>query len=262
MKLLSVWVIVGLLWVGTQPQDRLRSVPISTNKDEGAAIAKTTDRHERWSNRWTMERSTLDEKPVLFFTEQGSGLHSPFKEQVRWTIETWWTNNGTLKPLRSRSRYSDSQGKELLREAYEFDWMRGQVRFEKMDLKSGKTKTETLSVPPDTLTVDGIAGVLRALDFAKTQVFSAHLLTHEPKVYEITLEVRGKQMVQTTKGTVQAYKVELVPHLGLLNVLRFLYPKTYFWFSVDPSHEWIRYEGLENGPGTPEILMEVPRSGN
>lgn len=54
-----------------------------------------------------------------------------------------------------------------------------------------------------------------------------------------------------------AYKVELVPHLGLLSPFRIFYPKTYFWFRAQEPHAWIRYAGLENGPGSPEIVLEL-----
>jgi len=39
--------------------------------------------------------------------------------------------------------------------------------------------------------------------------------------------------------------------------MKVFYPKTYFWFKAAEPHTWIRYQGLENGPGTPEIVMEA-----
>ena len=58
-------------------------------------------------------------------------------------------------------------------------------------------------------------------------------------------------------GEFECYKVELVPGLGVLNLFRFAIPKAYFWFTVDPPHYWVRYEGLENGRGTPQVVMEL-----
>jgi len=113
-------------------------------------------------------------------------------------------------------------------------------------------RLERCSTPADTLLVDGIAGILRALPFPQSRPFSAHLLTHEPKVYDVTFEMRGKEKVQTATGAVECYKIELVPHLGVLNVFRFLYPRTYFWFSTSSAHTWVRYEGLESGPALPK----------
>jgi hypothetical protein len=105
--------------------------------------------------------------------------------------------------------------------------------------------------------VEGIAGVLRFLAFDQTSRFSAHLLSNEPRVYSVTFERRGKERVRTPAGDFDAYKVEMVPHLGVLNVFRSFVPKAFFWFTVQQPHFWVRYQGLENGPGTPEIVMEL-----
>ena len=50
--------------------------------------------------------------------------------------------------------------------------------------------------------------------------------------------------------------IAVIPILGLLNVFKVFYPKSYFWFSVTAPHTWVRYQGLENGPGSPEIVIE------
>jgi hypothetical protein len=51
----------------------------------------------------------------------------------------------------------------------------------------------------------------------------------------------------------------MIPHLGMLNVIRPFLQKTYFWFTVAAPNNWIRYQGLESGPGTPEVVMELSR---
>ena len=43
----------------------------------------------------------------------------------------------------------------------------------------------------------------------------------------------------------------------VLNLFRSLFPKTYFSFTVAAPHFWVRYEGLEIGRGTLEIVMEL-----
>ena len=65
--------------------------------------------------------------------------------------------------------------------------------------------------------------------------------------------------MRTPAGEFECYKLEMLPHLGVLNVVRYFYPKAFFWFTVAPPHFWVRYEGPENGPGTPEIVMELDR---
>jgi len=256
MRIFSLLLIAALLPLASQPTETIPAIPVSATNEQGAAIAKAKDGQIRWKNRWTMERTSLEGKPVIRFTETGEGFHSPFTQEVRWTILSWWTNSVSLLPLRSESTYTDAMGNKLAQETRSFDWSRKQVRIERTDSKK-KSTNQMLSIPADTLSVDGIARILQRLEFSRTVPFSAHLLTNEPKVYDISLEVRGKEKIQTKAGMVDCYRVELVPHVGLLNAFRFLYPKAYFWFREDSPHNWMRYEGLENGPGSPEIVMEM-----
>ena len=127
-------------------------------------------------------------------------------------------------------------------------------------VKIGGEAVNQLKVPPDALIVEGIAGILRYFPFEQTRPLSAHLLTNEPRLYSVGIEIRGKEHVKTPAGEFDCYKVEMIPHLGLLNIVRSFFPRTFFWFTVAPPHFWVRYEGLENGPGTPEIVMELDRN--
>ncbi len=242
-----------LLIAVVPPAEQLRAPAMTAAHEQGAVVAKTKSGQARWKNKWTMDRTTQDGKAVLRFTEEGEGNHSPYTEAVKWAITSLWTDAAPPMPIRSESIYKDSAGKTLTRETRVFDFAKKQVRIETTDSKSGKTKSQALSISADTLAVDGIAGILRGLDFSATKPLAVHLLSNELKVYDVTLEVRGKEKI----GSVDCYKVEVVPHLGVLNVFRVFYPKAVFWFQESAPHAWIRYEGLENGPGTPEIVMEL-----
>jgi len=247
---------LALLMLTFLPSANLNSPPMSGQRERGSAIARDKDGHERWKNDWTMERTTLDGKAVLRFTEEGHGKRSPFDQEVRWTITSLWTDDNPPRPIRSDSTTSDSTGHALATELRVFDFTRKQVEVTTTDSENSKAKRETQKISTDTLAVDGLAGVLRGLDFGSKVPFSAHLLTNESKVYDVTFESRGREKLTTEDGTVECYKIEVVPHLGLLNVFRFMYPKTYFWFEVDSPHTWVRYVGSENGPGSPEVILQ------
>ncbi len=112
-------------------------------------------------------------------------------------------------------------------------------------------------VPPDTLTVEGIAGVLRFLPFEHWHPLTIHFLTNEPRLYEMRITLRGKERIKTPAGEFECYRVELVSDLGVLNVIRSFVPKAKFWFSTISPHFWVRYEGPENGAGSPDIVMTL-----
>jgi uncharacterized protein DUF3108 len=210
----------------------------------------------RWTADWAMEPIQVNGKPAVRFTERGSGRISEFSQEVRWSSQAVWRADAGFQPLDFEKTITAADGKQLVVERKHFDRDKGTVRFERQT--SGRNpEIKTLSVPPDTLAVEGIAGVLRFLTPDADRPFSAHLLSNEPRVYSVTFELRGRERVKTPAGDFECYKLELVPHLGALNLFRSFFPKTFFWFTVASPHNWVRYEGSENGPGTPAIVMEL-----
>jgi hypothetical protein len=226
--------------------------------DSGSVIVSTKAGPRRWTAKWTMEPFERDGKKGVRFTEQGQGHVSPFSGDVRWSLEALWSAENGLQPLQTEKTVTSSTGAPLATERKQFDHTKGTVRFERRS-SDGRSEVKSVPTPPDTLAVEGIAGILRFLAFDRTAPFPAHMLSNEPRLYSVTFESRGKERVRTPAGEFDAYKVEMVPHVGLLNVFRSFVPKAFFWFTVAPPHFWVRYEGPENGPGTPEIVMELAR---
>jgi hypothetical protein len=249
-----IFITATVLLIATPVQQRLNSPPMSAASEQGAAIAQARDGTVRWKNRWTMEKTSVEGQPVIRFSEHGEGIRSRFPQPVSWTILSTWSTDRPPRPLRAESTYVDAGGRMLLQENRSFDWTRGQMRFEQTAADGGR-REEVLRVQTDALMADGIAGILRGLDFTTRKPVVAHVIGNDLKIYEVSFEVRGKEQIQTASGSVEAFKVELVPHLGVLDLFRFLYPKTYFWLRVEAPHTWLRYEGLEDGPGSPEIVL-------
>jgi hypothetical protein len=233
---------------------QLKPPPLG-NQEAGGAVA-TAEGKVRWKNSWTMERVTSDGTPAVHFVETGQGRYSPFTEEVRWNTESWWSNDGAFRPLRFNKTFSDTAGTPIMRETAEFDWKRHVVKFDRKDLRTGKDSSETINIPDDTISVEGIAAALRGVPMTMGARVTANLLSNEPKLYEITLEVDKRETCRTSRGPADCFRVELVPDLGALNLFKFAFPKTYFWYAAAAPHEWLRYEGLEAGRGTPEIVME------
>jgi len=233
--------------------------PSAIPTNHGTVVTSTVKGEQRWSANWTMEPWTVAGRKAVRFTENGKGLYSPFTQEVRWTLESIWLADGSFFPLQFEKTIRNVQGQTLAVEKKAFDSAAGTMKFEHRNEK-GETQTSTFSAAPDTLTIEGIAGVLQFFPFGKSGsagILHGHLLSNEPSLYDVTIESRGTERVKTSVGDIDCYKIEIVPHLGLLNVMRVFYPKTYFWFSVAEPHTWVRYQGLENGPGSPEILMEA-----
>jgi hypothetical protein len=175
---------------------------------------------------------------------------------VQWSLEAIWLAEGTYFPLQFQKTFRDKQGKTLAVERKTFDPANGKAKFERQRTK-GSAESSSFAAAANTLTIEGIAGILENFPFEKSESVEVHFLSNEPRLYDMTIEPRGKEPIKTTAGSIDCYKLEMVPHLGVANVAKLFYPKTYFWFTVAKPHSWVRYQGLENGPGSPEIVMEA-----
>jgi hypothetical protein len=244
-----------LLSPAPAPTDLLKPPP-SANIERGATTTSLKDGAVRWKSVWTMMREGGQGQRTVKFSEKGSGRYSGFAQEVRWDIETTWASGDAFRPLRIERTVTDMTGKPLLRETKSFNFEQGTVDIERDDLSTGQLR-RSLKIPADTLSVDGIAAALRSLPFERSRPVELHLLSNEPKLYEVRLEVRGRERVRTPAGQLECYKVEIVPSLGVLKLFGFMVPNAYFWFTVDPPHYWVRYEGPENGRGTPQVVMEL-----
>lgn len=201
---------------------------------------------------------------MVRFTETGEGHHSPFKVPVRWNLESFWIYGARFSPQRYEKTFADLKGNPLVTEEFTFDWAKETVRFERIDHVRHLNTERVLSVPPDTLTSDGIATALRALPYGSSSPVTIHLLTNEPKLYKVTFEIQGQEKVKTQAGEFICYKVKMDIDLGFLNLFKVFGPDIFFWFTVDPPHFWVQYEGPEAGRGSPgvvRLLSEFRSSG-
>jgi hypothetical protein len=237
----------------------LVKAPAAVPTDSGGVVVSAKSGHVHWTANWTMAPEEREGRKVVRFTEHGQGRISAFPNDVKWSLEAVWSAETSFQPLEFEKIISSLDGSRLLTERKSFDPAKGVVQFTRQ-FSNGRSETKSLSTPSDTLAVEGIAGVLRFLPFESVRSFPAHLLSNEPRVYDVTLETRGKESIKTPAGEFECYKIEVVPHLGALNLFRPFFPKTFFWFAAAPPHFWVRYEGPENGPGTPVIVMELTKS--
>jgi Protein of unknown function (DUF3108) len=257
LRFLNIAGFVALFLSPAYAPTELLKPPASAKSEKGTTTTSLKGGPLRWKSEWTMEREVGQGQPTVRFTEKGSGRYSGFNQEVRWNIETTWTSAEAFRPLSSERTVMDMAGKPLLRERKSFNFDKRTVDIEREDFSTGRMSRRSLSIPADTLAVDGIAGALRSLPFERSRPVELHLLSNEPRLYDVSFEVRGRERVRTPAGQFECYKVEIHPGLGVLKLFGFLVPNAYFWFTVEAPHYWVRYEGPENGRGTPQVVMEL-----
>src|SRR5262249_17616343 len=69
--------------------------------DRGSVIVSGKGGDRRWTANWTMEPLERDGKKAIRFTERGQGTVSPYSEEVKWSLESLWSAENSLRPLES-----------------------------------------------------------------------------------------------------------------------------------------------------------------
>ena len=251
---MSAWLILLFALAVADPEPI--KVPAAIPREKGSNVVTDKSGNVRWTAEWTMEPFREQGQNAVRFTETGMGRYAPFRQDVRWSAEAIWSAQDVFSPIRVEKKFTDASGHTIQTERKTIDQAKSVALFERTSAV-GKPLTRSLQITRATLVGEGIAGILQFLPFEQWHPFTSELLSNEPEVYNVKIELRGKERIKTPAGVFECYKIELVPQLGLLNILRSLAPKIYFWFSVSSPHVWVRYEGPESTPGSPHVVMEL-----
>ena len=243
-----VTVIVASLGYGFE-------MPVPSDYAEGSYHCLEKDSGtERWRVDWRMEKVQKDGKIILEIKENGYGIYGNREEKISWYMETFLEYDDSLQTIRSRKEIRNIEEEAIEIVSKKFDVEQGVVEFERKDLISDKVYGHSFEPGSTVIGPENIALALQGTDLAEGYKTDFYLCTDEPKLYEVTAKCSRKEKIVVAEKEVECYKVEIIFHLGIWKIF---VPKMYFWYTVDKPHRWIRYEGLESGRGTPQVVMEV-----
>ena len=228
-----------------------------SSREGGSFVVTYKEGGTRWKADWTDEVYTENGENRVRTVLKGQGLRYPYAMDTKWVSESTWKSGSSFLPLESSTEVRDMHDKLVMTDRITANEKNGTVSFEKTDHETGEKVSRTYEPDGDLLIVEGLVLALRSLPFGTDETVKAKFLTSEPELYNVEFKQRGIEKIDTPIGEIECYKVELVPKLGVLNVFKVFFPKTYFWFTVSPPHRWIRYEGLENGRDSPEVVMQA-----
>lgn len=215
---------------------------IKYGKTNLKAIDKATGQ-ALWQCTLTVQKAN----GFIFTEEKGVGIWGKDRTYKNWDARSYFKLEGTkLMPYQVEVIIKDQNGSvvQSIKKSYD---SKNQVVYCRID---GRMKT--LTFDPDMIDKEEMGVCISSYDFERKPDMSFHLMTNEPARYKMTLKYLGTE----TMNNLPCHKLQLVPDLGALNVIGSLVPKTYFWMEVAPPHDFVRYEGLESGLGTPYIVME------
>ena len=226
------------------------------NFDEGVHRTQAREKDSGqplWQSKLSISNISHEGQAFLYLEDRGSGKYGKEGNEVTWQTTSYVRKNGDkLVPYQVKVIFKDKQGKLVRQLEKYYDLETGKVLClsadgeRKFDLKADLIDKEMFGV------------ILRNFPFEEKDEVKLHLLTHEPTMYRITMKNRGKEIIDG----VECYKLEMIPDLGALSIFGAFVPKTYFWYTVAQPHDFVRYEGLESGLGTPYIILEPPKGDN
>lgn len=205
-----------------------------------------------WESSYNLSKTASLGKDLLILKETGRGIYGASKKDLQWEIEARYFFEGNrLMPGEVKIIFKNPQGQTTKTITKIYDLNKKKVIC-KVD---GRPKF--FEFPDDLIGTELIGQFLANYPFEQKKDLIFHLLTHEPRLYKITLKYRGEEKIRVGETDYNCYKLEMIPDLGALNIFGAIVPKTYFWFKKSAPHEFIRYEGLESGLGTPYIIEEI-----
>jgi len=188
---------------------------------------------------------------MLYIAEDGSGIYGKDRKYKSWHSDAYYKfKNLVPLPYQTKLVYKDENGR-LLQTIEKFYGQPGN----KVVFRSNG-KDQSFDMKDDLIDREILGAALANYPFAEKRDLLFHLLTNEPKIYPMTVKYIGMENLKLGEKTVACHKIQMIPDLGALNIFGAFVPKTYFWYKTDEPYDFIRYEGLESGLGTPYIVIE------
>ncbi|MDD5593345.1 MAG: hypothetical protein PHG97_01210 [Candidatus Margulisbacteria bacterium] len=257
-KILLVGLVVGWFggWVvggsiASAEIFKISNLPAGT---EQYRVSDKASGQPRWQSAQKVQQLTDQGKTFLYLDENGSGLYGSDKKDKTWNAKSYfYLAGGRLVPYQVNIVYKDKSGAAAGRISKYYDRQNKQV----VCTTNGAVKT--FDFKDDIVDKEDLGFCLMNYPFEEKRDMVFYLLTHEPTLYRVTFKYKGVETLTRNGKPVDCYKLEMIPDLGALNIFGAFVPKTYFWYTTGPDHDFVRYEGLESGLGTPYIVMEGQR---
>ena len=250
MKKLTMILLCFLMLFGTT---------LCFSEDEDVVKTEYVGRDMNGGKRWAAETEIRQkEGDVYIMTEKGEGVYSSFDGPISWVAETEFeSTEETVTPLKLVKKVFDENGNMIRLEKQDYDPAGKSVTCLHKDFPRNISRTKTFKFTKDAINRQLLGLYSQKMLEKGKKIANLQMISEEPGFYNIDLRVVKKEEVEINGREVRAYKLQLDPQLGLLNVAKALFPKSYAWHSAAPNFKWLRYEGLEGDIKSKEVEVTV-----
>jgi hypothetical protein len=221
------------------------SCPVLASEDVHRTeyVGRDMEGGKRWEAETEIRKKEGD---VYILTEKGEGVYSSFEGPISWVAEMEFkSTEENVMPLKLVKRVFDEDGKMIRLEKQDYDPVKKSVTCLHEDIPKKISRTKRFK-----FTKDAVNRLLLGLYVQKMlekgmRIANIQMVSEEPGLYNMYLSVVKTEDVEINGHKRRAYKLQLDPRLGLLDVVKVFFPRAYAWHSARPDFEWLRYEGLE-----------------
>ncbi|MDP8299728.1 MAG: hypothetical protein P9L88_07510 [Candidatus Tantalella remota] len=223
--------------------------------DKTEYVGRDTEGGKRWESETEIRQKEGD---VYILTEKGEGVYSSFDGQISWEtkLEFASTKENVL-PLKLVKRVFDSEGSMIRLEKQDYNPEKNTVTCLHEDIPRNISRTKKFTFTKDAVNRQLLGLYTQKMLENGKRLAKIQMVSEEPGVYNVDLRVIKTENVEINGRQRRAFKLQLDPRLGFLNVAKVFFPKAYYWHSASPDFEWLRYEGLEGDIKSSEVEVTV-----
>ncbi len=211
---------------------------------------------ERWQAEVDIKKSGRE--GVYLLTEKGEGIYTGFDGRIRWKSEMEFESDASgVRPLVCVRRIFDKDGNALAVQTQRFDLEDGKAVIIAEDLAKGTKKQKTFRFKNDPVNRLLLGLYIRKFLERGKRDARIDLFSNEPAHYKVDLRVIDTGKIEINGRQKETFRLCLDPDLGLFGIVKFVLPKAYVWHSTAPEYKWLRYKGLERGPGSPKVEIRT-----
>jgi len=188
----------------------------------------------------------------------GSGEERSFKNARYLKKSTLIEQDGLLRPVRSNAVYYNKKDQPIGGYEITYNYDDKIVTYVEYGEEKKETLRKAFEIQGPICDAQNLPLFLsRFLILHENLVYEHfYLLSVEPRLYKVQLYYRGKEDIEINGKKVPARKLQLIGDMGPVTELaaKFL-PKTFIWLTPKPPYQWLKYEGLENGPDSANVVV-------
>ena len=260
MKIILTGVLSGILLLLPVPEGRAAelSAALMPAFQEGRTVYRNKESGKiRGEFSYNLQRTQDDKRTLYVSRKEGRGDYAGYTDVV-WTIDSrMQEESDRLNPLESSLTIKTGDGNVLTRYEIVFQHDRKIINFRRFDGAGELIRAADFPIKGPTTDSFGLIHFLKKLvaEPDKKKDDSFYLLTNEPALYKIDLKRRGEEKITLPAGEFRAVKIQLLVDLGpLTGITARLFPPTYLWYQKNDPSLWLRYEGLEFGRNSTNII--------